>query len=46
MLLEARRVLDGRGRRGARPPLWDGRAANRIADVLLAAHVERQPLTA
>ena len=46
MLQEARRALTGQGKRGARPPLWDGCAATRIADVLVAAHVERQPLTA
>ena len=30
-----RNVLAGRGRRGAVPPLWDGRAAERIADHLV-----------
>jgi UDP-N-acetylglucosamine 2-epimerase (non-hydrolysing) len=28
-------VLEGRGKRGGVPPLWDGRAAERIADHLL-----------
>ncbi len=28
-------VLAGRGKRGAVPPLWDGRAADRIADQIL-----------
>lgn len=28
-------ILDGRGKRGVIPDLWDGRAAKRIADVLL-----------
>lgn len=27
-------ILEGRGRRGVVPPLWDGHAAERIADVL------------
>ncbi|HVR41431.1 MAG TPA: UDP-N-acetylglucosamine 2-epimerase (non-hydrolyzing) [Thermoanaerobaculia bacterium] len=27
-------ILDGRGKRGAVPPLWDGRASERIADAL------------
>jgi UDP-N-acetylglucosamine 2-epimerase (non-hydrolysing) len=27
-------ILEGRGKRGAVPPLWDGHAAERIADVL------------
>ncbi|MEA2571414.1 MAG: hypothetical protein QOI24_3415 [Acidobacteriota bacterium] len=30
-------ILAGRGRRGAIPELWDGRAAERIADVLLTS---------
>jgi UDP-N-acetylglucosamine 2-epimerase (non-hydrolysing) len=31
---EARKILDGRARRGSVPQLWDGRAAGRIVDVL------------
>jgi UDP-N-acetylglucosamine 2-epimerase (non-hydrolysing) len=31
---EARRALDGGGKAGRRPALWDGRAAVRIIDVL------------
>jgi UDP-N-acetylglucosamine 2-epimerase (non-hydrolysing) len=27
-------ILDGRGKRGSIPPLWDGHASERIADVL------------
>ena len=46
MLVEARNVLSGSVKRASRPPLWDGGTARRIADVLVAAHVERQPLTA
>jgi UDP-N-acetylglucosamine 2-epimerase (non-hydrolysing) len=30
-----RAVCDGRGKRGAIPPLWDGRAAERVADAVL-----------
>lgn len=30
-------VLAGKWRKGARPPLWDGRAAERIVEVLLAS---------
>jgi UDP-N-acetylglucosamine 2-epimerase (non-hydrolysing) len=33
-----RDVLDGKARKGAIPPLWDGHAAERIADVLLARY--------
>jgi UDP-N-acetylglucosamine 2-epimerase (non-hydrolysing) len=33
---EVRFVLEGRGKRGQVPPLWDGRSAGRIADVLAA----------
>lgn len=32
---EVAHILAGRGKRGAVPPLWDGQAAQRIADVLL-----------
>jgi len=31
---EFRKVLDGRGKQGRRPPLWEGRASERIADIL------------
>jgi len=31
---EVRKVLDGHGKQGRRPALWDGRAAVRIVDVL------------
>ncbi|BDG09914.1 non-hydrolyzing UDP-N-acetylglucosamine 2-epimerase [Anaeromyxobacter paludicola] len=32
---EAEAALDGRGKRGRRPELWDGRAAERVVDALL-----------
>ena len=35
ILGEAERVLDGRTKTGRRPKLWDGRAAERIAEILL-----------
>ncbi len=35
IVAEARRALDGGGKRGRVPPLWDGRAASRIAVILL-----------
>jgi len=35
VLAAAREILDGRGKKGAVPPLWDGKAADRIADILL-----------
>jgi UDP-N-acetylglucosamine 2-epimerase (non-hydrolysing) len=31
----AREVLDGRAKKGRIPELWDGRAAERVADVLV-----------
>jgi UDP-N-acetylglucosamine 2-epimerase (non-hydrolysing) len=31
---ETRRILRGEGKQGRRPQLWDGRAAERIVDVL------------
>ncbi len=35
ILAEVRKVLDGGGKRGRVPALWDGRAAGRIVDVLV-----------
>jgi UDP-N-acetylglucosamine 2-epimerase (non-hydrolysing) len=35
ILTAAREILSGRGKKGAVPPLWDGRAAERIVDILL-----------
>jgi UDP-N-acetylglucosamine 2-epimerase (non-hydrolysing) len=32
------RVLEGKAKRGSVPPLWDGRAGGRIADILCARH--------
>jgi len=32
---EFRKVLNGQGKRGRRPPLWEGRASERIAEILL-----------
>ena len=34
ILLEARKILRGEGKQGRRPHLWDGKAAERIVDVL------------
>jgi len=34
IVAEAMRLLDGHQRRGGTPPLWDGRAAGRIVDIL------------
>ena len=39
---ENRRILAGKARKGHVPELWDGRAAGRIADLVLAAQVERE----
>jgi UDP-N-acetylglucosamine 2-epimerase (non-hydrolysing) len=35
ILTAAREILSGRGKKGAVPQLWDGRAAERIVDILL-----------
>jgi UDP-N-acetylglucosamine 2-epimerase (non-hydrolysing) len=35
ILSAAREILTGNGKKGSVPPLWDGRAAERIVDVLL-----------
>jgi UDP-N-acetylglucosamine 2-epimerase (non-hydrolysing) len=42
MLAAARKILAGGRRRGRIPALWDGRAADRIADVVVAAYIERE----
>jgi len=34
IMLEARKILRGEGKQGRRPHLWDGRAAERIVEVL------------
>jgi len=34
---EVARVLNGQGKKGGIPPLWDGQAAERIADVVMKA---------
>lgn len=39
---ELQRILEGNGKRGRTPPLWDGRASERIADVLLQASQVKQ----
>jgi UDP-N-acetylglucosamine 2-epimerase (non-hydrolysing) len=39
--LEVRHVLEGRGKQGGIPPLWDGAASQRIAQIVVAAHRER-----
>ncbi len=31
---EARKILEGKGKKGAIPPLWDGKAGSRIADII------------
>ena len=36
IVTEVRRILRGEGKRGRRPHLWDGRAAQRIVEVLAA----------
>jgi UDP-N-acetylglucosamine 2-epimerase (non-hydrolysing) len=41
LVVEIGRVLEGQGKKGRIPPLWDGRAARRIAEIAMAAHVER-----
>ena len=42
LLSEARRILKGHGKTGRVPSLWDGHAAYRIAEVIIAAHLEQE----
>jgi UDP-N-acetylglucosamine 2-epimerase (non-hydrolysing) len=42
--LEVTRVLAGEGKKGKIPPLWDGCAGKRIADVLLRQNFDHQML--
>jgi UDP-N-acetylglucosamine 2-epimerase (non-hydrolysing) len=44
LLAEVERVLDGDRPPPRRPPLWDGRAAERVADVLAAAAGSSPPV--
>jgi UDP-N-acetylglucosamine 2-epimerase (non-hydrolysing) len=34
LITELRKILDGNPKKGTIPPLWDGRSADRIADIL------------
>ncbi len=40
LLAEARKALQHKGKKGGIPELWDGRAAHRIAEVIMATHIE------
>jgi UDP-N-acetylglucosamine 2-epimerase (non-hydrolysing) len=42
ILREARKVLSGEGKQGRRPHLWDGKAAERIVEILARA-LNKQP---
>jgi UDP-N-acetylglucosamine 2-epimerase (non-hydrolysing) len=42
---EAARVLSGQGKRGRVPELWDGRAAERIADIVMADAGRQSPVS-
>ncbi|HUQ72420.1 MAG TPA: UDP-N-acetylglucosamine 2-epimerase (non-hydrolyzing) [Planctomycetaceae bacterium] len=41
---EFTKVLNGRGKQGRRPPLWEGRASERIADILTGHDAVAEPL--
>ena len=41
--IELSKVLDGRAKAGTVPPLWDGRAGERIADILLNVRPAPEP---
>jgi UDP-N-acetylglucosamine 2-epimerase (non-hydrolysing) len=40
---EVNRVLDGRAKKGRVPPLWDGKAGERIADIILNDQPQTDP---
>jgi UDP-N-acetylglucosamine 2-epimerase (non-hydrolysing) len=40
---ELSKVLDGRAKPGTNPPLWDGRAGERVADILLNVRPAPEP---
>jgi UDP-N-acetylglucosamine 2-epimerase (non-hydrolysing) len=40
--IEVGRILEGKGKKGAIPPLWDGHAAERIVEVLQRGYLPRQ----
>lgn len=42
---ELSKILSGNGKRGAIPPLWDGCASERIADILVAPATVSSPAT-
>ncbi len=41
IVAEARKVLGGEGKQGRRPHLWDGKAAERIVEVLAGEVVRK-----
>jgi len=43
LLTESRRIVQGRGKSGSVPPLWDGHAAVRIAEIVVARHLDEDP---
>jgi UDP-N-acetylglucosamine 2-epimerase (non-hydrolysing) len=43
--IEVGKILAGEGKRGAIPPLWDGKAAERIADIICNAPATEQRMT-
>jgi len=46
ILAASAEILSGRGKKGSVPPLWDGHAAERIADILLRTETAEQGQTA
>jgi UDP-N-acetylglucosamine 2-epimerase (non-hydrolysing) len=40
---EVRRIIAGKAKRGSIPPLWDGKASERIADTVIAWNQKQKP---
>jgi len=42
IIRESRKILNGQGKKGKKPKYWDGRAANRIIEIVKILHKEKR----